>query len=91
MFLIFFSFHPPCSSHPLFTFLFHLNLYLLLNLLCLSLIFSSSSLHLCLWILLSQHLAVTRDYSSECMRRYSWTPDTMDHSHNTVSSPIHSG
>uniref|UniRef100_A0A3Q4HI87 Ankyrin 3a n=1 Tax=Neolamprologus brichardi TaxID=32507 RepID=A0A3Q4HI87_NEOBR len=31
------------------------------------------------------HLAVTRDYSSECMRRYSWTPDTMDHSHNTVS------
>ncbi|XP_025753426.1 ankyrin-3 isoform X19 [Oreochromis niloticus] len=37
------------------------------------------------------HLAVTRDYSSECMRRYSWTPDTMDHSHNTVSSPIHSG
>ncbi|XP_078788049.1 ankyrin-3 isoform X26 [Oryzias latipes] len=40
---------------------------------------------------LSKHLAVTRDYSSECMRRYSWTPDTMDHSHNTVSSPIHSG
>ncbi|KAK5854239.1 hypothetical protein PBY51_015327 [Eleginops maclovinus] len=37
------------------------------------------------------HLAVTRDYSTECMRRYSWTPDTMDHSHNTVSSPIHSG
>ncbi|TMS04344.1 Ankyrin-3 [Larimichthys crocea] len=38
------------------------------------------------------HLAVTRDYSSDCMRRYSWTPDTMDHSaHNTVSSPIHSG
>ncbi|KAI3363322.1 hypothetical protein L3Q82_011948 [Scortum barcoo] len=37
------------------------------------------------------HLAVTRDYSSECMRRYSWTPDTMDHSHNAVSSPIHSG
>ncbi|XP_069394326.1 ankyrin-3-like isoform X23 [Paralichthys olivaceus] len=37
------------------------------------------------------HLAVTRDYSSECMRRYSWTPDTVDHSHNTVSSPIHSG
>nr|XP_020454818.1 ankyrin-3-like [Monopterus albus] len=37
------------------------------------------------------HLAVTKDYSSECMRRYSWTPDTMDHSHNTVSSPIHSG
>ncbi|KAG7512790.1 ankyrin-3-like isoform X9 [Solea senegalensis] len=37
------------------------------------------------------HLAVTRDISTECMRRYSWTPDTMDHSHNTVSSPIHSG
>ncbi|KAM8738936.1 ankyrin-3-like isoform 30-T30 [Acanthopagrus schlegelii] len=40
---------------------------------------------------LNKHLAVTRDYSSECMRRYSWTPDTVDHSHNTVSSPIHSG
>ncbi|XP_060895980.1 ankyrin-3-like isoform X2 [Labrus mixtus] len=40
---------------------------------------------------LNKHLAVTRDYSAECMRRYSWTPDTMDHSHNTVSSPIHSG
>ncbi|XP_061601867.1 ankyrin-3-like isoform X7 [Cololabis saira] len=40
---------------------------------------------------LNKHLAVTRDYSSECMRRYSWTPDTMDHSHNTASSPIHSG
>ncbi|XP_017164398.1 ankyrin-3 isoform X3 [Poecilia reticulata] len=37
------------------------------------------------------HLAVTRDHSSDCVRRYSWTPDTMDHSHNTVSSPIHSG
>ncbi|XP_035982773.1 ankyrin-3 isoform X13 [Fundulus heteroclitus] len=37
------------------------------------------------------HLAVSRDHSSDCMRRYSWTPDTMDHSHNTVSSPIHSG
>uniref|UniRef100_A0A8C6WRY9 Ankyrin 3a n=1 Tax=Neogobius melanostomus TaxID=47308 RepID=A0A8C6WRY9_9GOBI len=37
------------------------------------------------------HLAVTRDYSNECMRRYSWTPDMMDHSHHTVSSPIHSG
>ncbi|KAK7901908.1 hypothetical protein WMY93_018677 [Mugilogobius chulae] len=37
------------------------------------------------------HLAVTRDYSTECMRRYSWTPDMMDHSHHTVSSPIHSG
>ncbi|XP_052436207.1 ankyrin-3 isoform X7 [Carassius gibelio] len=37
------------------------------------------------------HLAVTRDYNSECMRRYSWTPDTVDHSHNTVCSPVHSG
>ncbi|XP_072293217.1 ankyrin-3-like isoform X6 [Eucyclogobius newberryi] len=37
------------------------------------------------------HLAVTRDYNTECMRRYSWTPDMMDHSHHTVSSPIHSG
>ncbi|KAM4730001.1 ankyrin-3-like isoform 8-T9 [Anableps anableps] len=40
---------------------------------------------------LNKHLAVTRDHSSDCTRRYSWTPDTMDHSHNTVSSPIHSG
>ncbi|XP_029691377.1 ankyrin-3-like isoform X23 [Takifugu rubripes] len=40
---------------------------------------------------LNKHLAVTRDYNSECMRRYSWTPDTVDHSHNTMSSPIHSG
>uniref|UniRef100_A0A672QNZ7 Ankyrin 3 n=1 Tax=Sinocyclocheilus grahami TaxID=75366 RepID=A0A672QNZ7_SINGR len=37
------------------------------------------------------HLAVTREYNSECMRRYSWTPDTVDHSHNTVCSPLHSG
>ncbi|KAL1257738.1 hypothetical protein QQF64_010982 [Cirrhinus molitorella] len=36
------------------------------------------------------HLAVTREYNSE-MRRYSWTPDTVDHSHNTVCSPVHSG
>ncbi|XP_072293213.1 ankyrin-3-like isoform X2 [Eucyclogobius newberryi] len=40
---------------------------------------------------LNKHLAVTRDYNTECMRRYSWTPDMMDHSHHTVSSPIHSG
>ncbi|XP_042180390.1 ankyrin-3 isoform X2 [Oncorhynchus tshawytscha] len=39
---------------------------------------------------LNKHLAITRDYDAECLRRYSWTPDTMDHS-NTVSSPIHSG
>ncbi|XP_077350728.1 ankyrin-3-like isoform X13 [Festucalex cinctus] len=37
------------------------------------------------------HLAVTREYNSECMRRYSWTPDTVDHGHNIASSPIHSG
>ncbi|XP_077585908.1 uncharacterized protein LOC144205416 isoform X7 [Stigmatopora nigra] len=40
---------------------------------------------------LNKHLAVTRDYNSECLRRYSWTPDTVDHSHNIASSPIHSG
>ncbi|XP_034148610.1 ankyrin-3 isoform X9 [Esox lucius] len=39
---------------------------------------------------LNKHLAVTRDYDADCLRRYSWTPDTIDHS-NTVSSPIHSG
>uniref|UniRef100_A0AAY5F4S6 Ankyrin 3a n=1 Tax=Electrophorus electricus TaxID=8005 RepID=A0AAY5F4S6_ELEEL len=35
------------------------------------------------------HLTVTRD--NECLRRYSWTPDTVDHAPNTVSSPVHSG
>ncbi|XP_077350720.1 ankyrin-3-like isoform X6 [Festucalex cinctus] len=40
---------------------------------------------------LNKHLAVTREYNSECMRRYSWTPDTVDHGHNIASSPIHSG
>ncbi|XP_019715618.1 ankyrin-3 isoform X41 [Hippocampus comes] len=40
---------------------------------------------------LNKHLAVTSDYNSECMRRYSWTPDTVDHGHNVASSPIHSG
>ncbi|XP_056091055.1 ankyrin-3 isoform X26 [Rhinichthys klamathensis goyatoka] len=39
----------------------------------------------------NKHLAVTREYNSECMRRYSWTPDTVDHSHNTACSPVHSG
>ncbi|XP_030642768.1 ankyrin-3-like [Chanos chanos] len=39
----------------------------------------------------TKHLTVTRDYNNECLRRYSWTPDTVDHSHNTVSSPVHSG
>ncbi|XP_061646349.1 ankyrin-3-like isoform X27 [Phyllopteryx taeniolatus] len=37
------------------------------------------------------HLSVTREYNSECVRRYSWTPDTVDHGHNIASSPIHSG
>ncbi|XP_062422432.1 ankyrin-3 isoform X8 [Pungitius pungitius] len=40
---------------------------------------------------LNKHLAVSRENGSEYMRRYSWTPDTVDHSPNTVSSPIHSG
>uniref|UniRef100_A0AAR2J063 Ankyrin 3a n=1 Tax=Pygocentrus nattereri TaxID=42514 RepID=A0AAR2J063_PYGNA len=35
-------------------------------------------------------LSVSRE-QNECLRRYSWTPDTVDHTHNTVSSPIHSG
>ncbi|XP_051578066.1 ankyrin-3-like [Myxocyprinus asiaticus] len=39
----------------------------------------------------NKHLAITREYNSECVRRYSWTPDTVDHSHNTVCSPVHSG
>ncbi|XDV43073.1 hypothetical protein PO909_011620, partial [Leuciscus waleckii] len=39
----------------------------------------------------NKHLAVTREYNNECMRRYSWTPDTVDHSHNTACSPVHSG
>ncbi|XP_035388358.1 ankyrin-3 isoform X2 [Electrophorus electricus] len=37
----------------------------------------------------NKHLTVTRD--NECLRRYSWTPDTVDHAPNTVSSPVHSG
>ncbi|XP_028844551.1 ankyrin-3-like isoform X9 [Denticeps clupeoides] len=37
-----------------------------------------------------KHLAVSRDYNADCLRRYSWTPDTMDNA-NTVSSPVHSG
>ncbi|XP_037127880.1 ankyrin-3-like isoform X43 [Syngnathus acus] len=37
------------------------------------------------------HLAVTHEYNHECLRRYSWTPDTVDHGHNMASSPIHSG
>src|SRR4029434_6327085 len=37
-------------------------------------------------VVLHQHLVVTRE--SESLRRYSWTPDTMDNA-NTVSSPVH--
>ncbi|KAM9809744.1 ankyrin-3-like isoform 33-T33 [Syngnathus typhle] len=40
---------------------------------------------------LNKHLAVTHEYNSECLRRYSWTPDMVDHGHNMASSPIHSG
>ncbi|XP_037398040.1 ankyrin-3 isoform X3 [Pygocentrus nattereri] len=38
----------------------------------------------------NKQLSVSRE-QNECLRRYSWTPDTVDHTHNTVSSPIHSG
>ncbi|XP_029106863.1 ankyrin-3-like isoform X16 [Scleropages formosus] len=38
----------------------------------------------------NKHLAVTRDYDSDTMRRYSWAADTLDNV-NLVSSPIHSG
>lgn len=37
-----------------------------------------------------QHLALAKDYNTESMRRYSWTPDTLDNV-NLVSSPVHSG
>ncbi|XP_077062152.1 ankyrin 3b isoform X4 [Siphateles boraxobius] len=37
-----------------------------------------------------KHLALAKDYNTESMRRYSWTPDTMDNV-NLVSSPVHSG
>ncbi|XP_073774251.1 ankyrin-3 isoform X6 [Danio rerio] len=36
------------------------------------------------------HLALAKDYNTDSMRRYSWTPDTMDNV-NLVSSPVHSG
>ncbi|XP_067226297.1 ankyrin-3-like isoform X17 [Chanodichthys erythropterus] len=36
------------------------------------------------------HLALAKDYNTESMRRYSWTPDTLDNV-NLVSSPVHSG
>nr|XP_021335926.1 ankyrin-3 isoform X29 [Danio rerio] len=37
-----------------------------------------------------KHLALAKDYNTDSMRRYSWTPDTMDNV-NLVSSPVHSG
>ncbi|XP_016296472.1 ankyrin-3-like isoform X26 [Sinocyclocheilus anshuiensis] len=36
------------------------------------------------------HLALAKDYNADSMRRYSWTPDTLDNV-NLASSPIHSG
>ncbi|XP_046711966.1 ankyrin-3-like [Silurus meridionalis] len=38
----------------------------------------------------STHLSVTRE-QNEHFRHYSWTPDTVNHAQNTLSSPIHSG
>ncbi|XP_016296452.1 ankyrin-3-like isoform X8 [Sinocyclocheilus anshuiensis] len=37
-----------------------------------------------------KHLALAKDYNADSMRRYSWTPDTLDNV-NLASSPIHSG
>ncbi|XP_016350984.1 ankyrin-3-like isoform X2 [Sinocyclocheilus anshuiensis] len=37
-----------------------------------------------------KHLALAKDYNADSMRRYSWTPDTLDNV-NLVSSPVHSG
>uniref|UniRef100_A0A8C2DUN4 Ankyrin 3 n=1 Tax=Cyprinus carpio TaxID=7962 RepID=A0A8C2DUN4_CYPCA len=36
------------------------------------------------------HLALAKDYNADSVRRYSWTPDTLDNV-NLVSSPVHSG
>ncbi|TRY86859.1 hypothetical protein DNTS_002552, partial [Danionella cerebrum] len=36
------------------------------------------------------YLALAKDYTADSMRRYSWTPDTLDNV-NLVSSPVHSG
>lgn len=36
------------------------------------------------------HLTLAKDYNADSMRRYSWTPDTLDNV-NLVSSPVHSG
>ncbi|XP_062862895.1 ankyrin-3-like isoform X3 [Trichomycterus rosablanca] len=38
----------------------------------------------------NKHLTVSHE-KNDSFRRSSWTPDTVDHAHNTVSSPIHSG
>ncbi|XP_059509139.1 ankyrin-3 isoform X2 [Stegostoma tigrinum] len=37
-----------------------------------------------------KHLAVSREYDSDSLKRFSWTADTLDNV-NLVSSPIHSG
>ncbi|XP_042623178.1 ankyrin-3-like isoform X10 [Cyprinus carpio] len=37
-----------------------------------------------------KHLALAKDYNADSVRRYSWTPDTLDNV-NLVSSPVHSG
>ncbi|XP_051523568.1 ankyrin-3-like isoform X2 [Myxocyprinus asiaticus] len=36
------------------------------------------------------HLALAKEYNTDPLRRYSWTPDTLDNV-NLVSSPVHSG
>ncbi|XP_051883484.1 ankyrin-3 [Pristis pectinata] len=36
------------------------------------------------------HLAVSREYDSDSLKRFSWTADTLDNV-NLISSPIHSG
>ncbi|XP_026132945.1 ankyrin-3-like isoform X5 [Carassius auratus] len=37
-----------------------------------------------------KHLALSKDYNTDSMRRCSWTPETLDNV-NLVSSPVHSG
>ncbi|XP_065098861.1 ankyrin-3 isoform X2 [Paramisgurnus dabryanus] len=36
------------------------------------------------------HLALGKEYNTDSLRRYSWTPDSLDNV-NMVSSPVHSG
>ncbi|XP_072768817.1 uncharacterized protein [Nerophis lumbriciformis] len=38
----------------------------------------------------NKHLAAAKDQDQDSLRRYSWTPETMDNI-NMVSSPVHSG